>query len=78
MIRFTIRDVLWLTVVVRMGLGWFLTFWATTSLIRDLQNDHYRLSRAVWERGLELDETDETHLYRLVPRKANESTDSQP
>jgi hypothetical protein len=25
MFRFTIRDVLWLTVVVAMGVGWFLT-----------------------------------------------------
>ena len=46
MFRFTIRDVLWLTVVVGMALGW----WITARRARDLEID-----RKLWEtRALQL------------------------
>jgi hypothetical protein len=54
MFRFTIRDVLWLMVVVGMGVGW----WMDRSRISRMQSELDRsqgelghLSRAVWEGG---------------------------
>ena len=45
MLRFTIRDVLWLTVVVGLGVGWFLSYRSqrheylrsTDSLVREIE-----------------------------------------
>jgi hypothetical protein len=31
-LRFKIRDLFWLTLVVAMGLGWWLTYWKTAGL----------------------------------------------
>jgi hypothetical protein len=36
MFRFTIRDVLWLTVVVGMGVGWWIDHWQISSFEREL------------------------------------------
>jgi len=55
MFRFTIRDVLWLTVVVALGLGWVLDHWSSRKAVNaerylrlaqelDLQHfEHYLL-----------------------------------
>ncbi len=49
MFRFTIRDVLWLTVVVAMGLGWMLNA-SSTSSFSELENEcHKRLVTAALE-----------------------------
>jgi hypothetical protein len=36
MFRFTIRDVLWLMVVVGMGVGWWIDHWQISSFEREL------------------------------------------
>jgi hypothetical protein len=38
MFRFTIRDVLWLMVVVAMGVGWWTDHWRISSFERELIN----------------------------------------
>jgi len=52
MFRFTIRDVLWLTVVVALGIGWWLdrTYWK-----READTWHSReeiVRRRIWDFGI--------------------------
>jgi len=66
MFRFTIRDVLWMTVVVALGVGWFAERRLLLSELRRANNLWYDLSRAIHESGYDLDPNDK---WRLVPRK---------
>ena len=42
-LRFSIRDLLWLTVVVAMGLGWWLDHRATMSRLDELEAEYGKL-----------------------------------
>jgi hypothetical protein len=70
--RFTIRDLLWLIVVVAMGLAWWKSFWWQVAETREYQYRWYVLNQAVFAAGLELEEPkDESVPWtgKLVPRK---------
>jgi hypothetical protein len=72
MFRFTIRDVLWLTVVVAVALGWWTSFWWQVAEKKEFQQRWYVLNQAVWAAGLELNEDDGDSIAapgKLVPRK---------
>ena len=51
MFRFTIRDVLWLTVVVAMGVAWWMDRSRIQSELARSQGELGNLGRAVWEAG---------------------------
>jgi hypothetical protein len=65
MFRFTIRDVLWLTVVVGLGFGWLLS---EVSRQRALENSQRWKDRATM-----LETTYEKNLQRMNARLANEA-----
>jgi ABC-type dipeptide/oligopeptide/nickel transport system permease subunit len=43
MLRFTIRDVLWLTLVVAMGVGWWTSYWRVVD--QHVRSESERVSR---------------------------------
>jgi hypothetical protein len=44
-LRFTIRDLLWLTLVVGMALAWAATYYATVDMLNGERRDNVRLGR---------------------------------
>jgi hypothetical protein len=64
--RFTIRELVLVTVVVALGAGWFAERRLPLAETRRANNLWYDLSRAIHESGYELDPN---HKWRLVPRK---------
>jgi hypothetical protein len=54
MVRFTIRDVLWLTVVVALATGWAINWYRLKATNETLRNESSELRRANFELGLEL------------------------
>src|SRR5437868_5118870 len=58
MLRFTIRDVLWLTVVVAMGCGWWLHVWS-------VKTSHDNQLEQINRRILQLSEDAEAELKQL-------------
>jgi hypothetical protein len=75
MFRFTIRDVLWLTVVVALALGWWAERRMLFSELHRNDRNWYDLSRAIWESGYEIDPNQKWHL---IPRKDKPSSTAGP
>ena len=66
MFRFSIRDVLWLTALVAVALGWYAEHRMLLSEVNRRDRNWYDLSRAIWESGYEVDPNQRWHL---IPRK---------
>ena len=54
MFRFTIRDVLWLTVVVGMGVGWWVDRIGTNNMRSDIQKRNLEEVNALMKENAEL------------------------
>jgi hypothetical protein len=65
MFRFTIRDVLWLTVVVALGIGWWLSYRHWSESDRSLAADRgVWLRRAVYLKAM-LNSLDKKEMYQV-------------
>ena len=69
MFRFTIRDVLWLMVVVAMGVAWWMDHSRIQSQLVRSEGQLGDLSRAVWEAGYDPRPKDGPRLVPLPPPK---------
>jgi hypothetical protein len=65
MFRFTIRDVLWLMVVVGIGAGWWVDHSMYIRELNEANGKWYNLSRAIWESGFDVDPNQK---WRLIPK----------
>ena len=65
MLRFSIRDVLWLTVVVGLAVGWWIDHRVLFTELNRNDRNWYDLSRSIWESGFEVDPNQKWHL---IPR----------
>jgi hypothetical protein len=63
-VRFSIRDLLWATLVVAMGLSWWASYWAMDARL-------YRASEQAWRQRVALEQAklllDHPHSAILIP-----------
>jgi hypothetical protein len=76
MFRFTIRDLLWLTVVVALAMGWWVEHRFLLSRLKEADGNWYYLSRAIWESGYDV-EVGPDQKQRLIPRPPQSTENRQ-
>lgn len=77
MFRFTIRDVLWLMVVVGLGVGWWRSYCGQIVETRMYQEKWNTLNHAIWASGMEVVDASSDHTIvwpMLVPKKDETNT----
>jgi hypothetical protein len=67
MFRFMIRDVLWLTVVVALAVGWWLEHRSQTARLAALEKEVIHLRQQPWMTDLDLDGRIDLFISNSVP-----------